>query len=73
MLRARAEPGDQQDRDQRQIAADQRREAVAEPGERGAGREHQRHAEPLAQQAGGDLEARHGAGEHRRAAAPIAA
>ena len=64
MLRAGAEPGDEQDRDQRRIAADERRKTIAEPGERGPGGEHQRRAEPLAQQAGGNLEARHGAGEH---------
>ena len=64
MLRARAEPDQKQHRDQRPETAGEQRQTIGKSRERRPAGEHQRRAEPLAQHAGGDLEARHRAGEH---------
>ena len=64
MLRAGAEPDQKQHRDQRPEAAGEQRKTIRKSRKRRAARQHQRRADPLAQQAGGDLEARHRAGEH---------
>src|SRR5450756_2182660 len=65
MLRAGAQPGHEQRGHQRGDAAAEAGEAIAEAGERGAEREHDRRAEPLGQQARGNLKASERAGEYR--------
>ena len=63
MLRAGAEPADDQRERQHDEPGARAGDQVAAAGERGAGREHARGAEPFGQQPGRDLERRQRAGE----------
>ena len=65
MLRAGAEPADEQRGHQRDDAAAEAGKTIANTGERGAEREHDRRTEALGQEARGNLKARQRAGEHR--------
>ena len=63
MLRAGAEAADDQCHHQHGEAGTGAGQQIADAGERGAERQDGRRAEPLGQQRGRDLEARHGAGK----------
>ena len=64
MLRAGADAGEQERTDQHRKTRAHAGEAIADTGERGAEREHDRGAKSLGEVAGRNLQRRHGAGEH---------
>ena len=64
MLRAGAEPADEERDQQHSEAGAGAGQAIAQPGERSAGGEHRGGAEALRRQAGGNLQARHRRDKH---------
>ena len=64
MLRAGADSTDEQRAEQHRKTGTGAGQAIAEAGQRGAERKHDRAADPFGKQAGGNLQAGHGADEH---------